>query len=92
MPHAHVGAAADKGSEQDLAAALSGVLVRGMREWAQTAREDPDSPGDYTEASEGIARTIADFLLVSLAGPPGDLEPRLEAFRTVAAAMPQTTE
>jgi hypothetical protein len=90
-----VEAAADQSppaERQDLAAALSSVLVRGMREWAQTVREDPDSPGDYTEASEGIARTVADFLLVSLAGPPGDLEPRLEAFRTVAAAMPRTTD
>ncbi|MFG2351829.1 hypothetical protein [Streptomyces phaeochromogenes] len=81
---------------QDLAAAVSGVLVRAMQEWAQTAEPDlPENgstelPWDYTHASEGIARTIGNYLLTTTSGTPGDLTPRLEAFRTVAAAMPST--
>lgn len=85
-------AAADEAPPQerrDLAAALSGVLLCGVREWAETAQENvgEDGTGDFTHASEGIARTIANFLLVTTDGPPGELTPRLEALRTTAAEM-----
>ncbi|MDQ0955925.1 hypothetical protein QFZ24_009934 [Streptomyces phaeochromogenes] len=81
---------------QDLAAAVSGVLVRAMQEWAQGAEPDlpedgsPELPRDHSHVSEGIARTIASYLLATTSGTPGDLSPRLDAFRTVVAAMPDT--
>ena len=66
---------------QDLAAAVSGVLVRAMQKWAQTAEPDlPDDgslelPWDYSHASQGIARTIANYLLATTSGTPGNLTP-----------------
>ncbi|MCX4910464.1 hypothetical protein [Streptomyces sp. NBC_00878] len=49
---------------QDLTAAVSGVLVRAMQEWAQTAEPELpkdgslELPWDYSHASEGISRAV----------------------------------
>ena len=83
---------------QDLAATASGVLVRAMQEWSQTAEPDlPEDgslelelPWDYNPRIRGHRpdqrQLPADRYLRNTRRP--DL--RLEAFRTVVAAMPST--
>ncbi|MFE7113122.1 hypothetical protein ACFU98_42470 [Streptomyces sp. NPDC057575] len=75
------------GPSRDHAAALGTVLIRAVREWAETAEPDvPDVDGniaipDYRHADMGIARTVATYVLEALSGEPGDLGGRLQAFR-----------
>ncbi|MEV6949935.1 hypothetical protein AB0N07_50320 [Streptomyces sp. NPDC051172] len=73
--------------------ALGSVLVRAVREWADTAQPDaPSGDGEdvevdgivipeYRQAGAGIARTVAEFILAATPGAPGDLHGRLEAIR-----------
>ena len=75
------------GPSQDHTAALGTVLIRAVREWAETA--EPDVPDvddgvaipDYRHADMGIARTFATYVLEVFSGEPGDLGGRLAPFR-----------
>ncbi|MFE7113200.1 hypothetical protein ACFU98_44365 [Streptomyces sp. NPDC057575] len=77
---------------QDHAAALGGILVRALREWAEKAEPDTDSDGlpDYQHASAGIARAIADYVLAVFTGEDDDLIGRLEPFRAAWAVAEQS--
>ncbi|MFE7111793.1 hypothetical protein ACFU98_29620 [Streptomyces sp. NPDC057575] len=83
--------AAEKDAPEGREVTLADALVRAVREWAETAQPDvPEGDNaagdsivipDYQEASTGIARTIAQYVLDAYPGEPGDLSGRLAAFR-----------
>ncbi|MGW7007554.1 hypothetical protein ACWGCW_33320 [Streptomyces sp. NPDC054933] len=62
--------------------AVSDVLARALREWAQSGHE---------EAAEGIARAVNNYLLVTT-DSNGDLVPILDSCRKTAAAAPRRAE
>ncbi|MFJ4888246.1 hypothetical protein [Streptomyces sp. NPDC088731] len=96
-----VGAAEELGGEvpqarRDHAAALGLALVTGVSEWARSAQPDlPESSSgeveipDYQYASEGIARTVAAYVLSAFDGVGDDLKGRLGPVRAAwSAARP----